>query len=100
MPTIEIPEIKISKTTLNGYLTTGTILFGGLATAPGIPHWLTATSVTLASLCGVWMLRIGHLMKDADEQSAIVPGQLGVQQVASHEIPNNPSAIPVEKHAD
>lgn len=97
MPTITIPTIDISKTTLFSYLNGATILFGGVAVCPGLPHNLSAVSGTIATLCGIWMIRIGHLMKDAGEQAAIVPGQPGVQEVPSHEIPNNPAAIPVVK---
>jgi hypothetical protein len=94
MPTIDIPTINISKTTLNGYLTVGLIVCGLLTRAPHVPIWLSSGAGTVL---GILRIINGHLQQDAGSQPAFILGQLGVQDMPSHEIPNNPAAIPVTK---
>lgn len=93
MPTITIPDIKISKTTLNGYLTCGLIVCVSLTQAPNVPIW---ASTGAATILGILRIIVGHLQSDADLTKAIVPGIVEPQIVSAHPVPDNPHDIAVK----
>lgn len=93
MPTIDIPTLNISKTTLNGYLTVGMLLCLGLSQAQGVPLWLSAGAGTTL---GIIRIIIGHLQSDADSTKALVPGIAEPQTVPAHPVPDNPHDIAVK----
>lgn len=93
MPTITIPDISISKTTLNGYLTVGLVVCGALTQAPHVPLWVSGGA---GSLLGVLRIVIGYLQQDADVTKALVPGVAEPQMVPAHPVPDNPKDIAVK----
>jgi hypothetical protein len=84
--TITIP--KISKTTLNGYLTVGISVCVALLSVPSIPQKYT---VVIGTILSMLRLLTGHKQQDAGEQLAYVPGEPTPQVVPSHEVPDNPA---------
>jgi hypothetical protein len=82
----------ISLTTLNGYLSAGIYVCLGLLAIPSIPQKYSAV---IGGVLVVLRVVSGHLQNDAGSTPALVPGVAGVQQVPSHEIPDNPAAVPV-----
>jgi len=93
--TITIPTIKVSPTTLNGYLTGIMVLCGVLADANSLPQGVRTVAATVGSLALALRIRIGHIQQDPGTQLAQVPGQLSPEVVPSHEIPNDPKAVAI-----
>ena len=73
MTTIQIPEITISKTTLNGYLTVGLIVCTALTQAQGVPLWLSGGAATTLA---VLRIVVGHLQADAATAKVGQAGEL------------------------
>jgi hypothetical protein len=84
-------------TILDGFLGVSDVKTGGAkATVLGSVHlhtWIpVGVTITLA-LCRAW---VGLLQQDAGVTPAVMPGG-AIAQVASHEVPNDPSATPVSQ---
>jgi hypothetical protein len=93
MPTITVPTINISKTTLNGYLTVALVICGALTQVPHVPLWLSGGATTIL---GIWRIVVGTLQQDADSTKALVPGIPEPQMVPAHPVPDNPHDIAVK----
>jgi len=82
------------KTTANGFLslfiTTGITL--QVLNSPLFGPKFNMGLVVAMAVARAW---VGLLQKDAGTTLAIVPGELGVQSVPSHETPDNIAAQPV-----
>jgi len=80
---------------LSGYLAIVGPVTAYLATTPNPTGTKIAGAMTLAGVIArAWL---GVIQKDAGSTPAIVPGSPVVQQVPSHETPDQPGAIPVTK---
>jgi hypothetical protein len=82
------------RTTISGVLT---FLLTGIPVLLGTGAIHGKAAAVLFSLCGgcklIWA---AFFMKDSGSQLAQVPGSLIPQMVPSHEVPDNPAAIPVQ----
>lgn len=81
---------NISKTTINGILSCAIAVIVAVAALPpklAIPVYILAALRAAA----------GYLQQDAGTTEALVPGSPNPVPVPSHEMPNDPSAVPVAK---
>lgn len=96
MPTITVPDIKISQTTLSGYLSAGMVICAALLSQPQLlPQKYTAI---VGGVLTVLRVITGHLQKDAGTQLAITPDSPSPKLVPAVEIPVDPNAIPITKN--
>ena len=83
------------RTSLSGFLSFVIATAAVFTALP--PAWLNpkySAALTIASgLAKAW---VGLISKDAGTTEALVPGK-GIESVASHETPNDPSAVPTAK---
>ena len=97
MPTVTIPDIKISPTTAMGYLIT---IGGGcteISRTSSIPEGIRTAAGVIASICAALVIYTGHVMKDAGTQLAVTPDSPTPKLVPSVELPVDPQNIPVTK---
>jgi hypothetical protein len=96
MPSITIPDIKISQTTLNSYLSFGMMICAGLLSQPQLlpPKY----SAIVGGILGVLRVISGHYQKDAGTQLAVTPDSPSPKLVPSVEVPVDPNSTPVVKN--
>jgi hypothetical protein len=93
--TITVPTIKISQTTLNGYLTSGMVICTALLSQPQLlPQKYTAI---IGGVLTILRIITGHTQGDAGKTLADVPGESKPQLVPSHEIPDRADAVAVKE---
>jgi len=93
--TITLPNF--AKTTLAGYLTAGMAICAGLLSVPQLlPQKYVAV---IGGILTVLRVTVGHLQQDAGTTQAIVSGNALPSIVPSHELPDNPAAVPVSEVA-
>lgn len=84
--------ISNPKSTISGLLSFVSVT--SVAIAPFIPPTASKVCAGVAIAGVLSKAYLGALMKDADRQQAVVPGQ-GVQSVPAHSMPDDPKDIPV-----
>lgn len=87
------------KTSLNGDLsfliTVGTFVSGYLVITPNSPRWLVGVSGVATLLAALGRRGVGRIQVDAGTTPAILPGSSEVQMAPSHEVLDDPAAVPV-----
>jgi hypothetical protein len=90
--------LKHWKSTAGGFLTVSLTTSTAILTVPGVNTFIQPKHLTLLmigqAVAKVW---ISLIQEDAGVVEAKVAGEPGTQMVPSHEIPNDPAAVPVIK---
>ena len=90
-----IPSVEgVKDPTTRSILTVMRQRLGELIGTQGAIHGKAAT-ILFSILGGCKLIWAAFFMKDSGSQLAKVPGSLVPQMVPSHEVPDNPAAIPI-----
>ena len=81
---------------LNIFIPVGVYVTGYIVQLKNPHPWVLSISGALTFLVGLARVVLGHMTIDAGSTPAIVPGE-GIQVVASHEMPDNPTNTAVKE---
>jgi hypothetical protein len=84
------------KTTVQGYLSVAIPVAGVLIAAPP-PHISPIASYGLFVFSAVGKIILAHFQQDAGTTTVMLPGGIAPVEVASHEVPFDKKAIPVNE---